>query len=81
MAKTATFGVLHLGTSFGVGYLLTGSIAIAGAITLVEPLVNTVMHYFFDKGWEHPRWQAWLARGQSPDKAHRTEPEAATATA
>ena len=64
MAKTASFGVLHLGTSFGVGYLLSGSVAIAGAITLVEPLVNTVMHYFFDKGWEHPRWQAWLAHGR-----------------
>jgi uncharacterized membrane protein len=51
MAKTATFGVLHLGTSFTVGYLLTGSVAIAGAITFVEPVVNTVMHYFFEKYW------------------------------
>ena len=65
MAKTAAFGVLHLGTSFGVGYQLTGSVAMAGAITLVEPLVNTVMHYFFDKGWEHPRWQAWLSSRRS----------------
>ena len=65
MAKTASFGVSHLATSFGVGYLLTGSLAMAGAITLVEPLVNTVMHYFFEKGWEHPRWQAWLQRRQA----------------
>ncbi len=52
MAKTATFGMLHLGTSFTVGYALTGSVAIAGAITFVEPAVNTVMHYFFDKAWD-----------------------------
>jgi uncharacterized membrane protein len=51
MAKTATFGVLHLGTSFTIGYLFTGSVAIAGAITFIEPAVNTVMHYFFDKYW------------------------------
>ncbi len=51
MAKTATFGALHLVTSFTVGYALTGSVAIAGAITFVEPVVNTVMHYFFDKYW------------------------------
>ncbi|GAP35070.1 DUF2061 domain-containing protein [Piscinibacter sakaiensis] len=70
MAKTATFGVLHLGTSFGVGYLLTGSAAIAGALSLVEPLVNTVMHYFFDKGWDHPAWQQRLARwGRRPAAA------------
>lgn len=55
MAKTATFGALHVGTSFGVTYALTGNIAVAGAVTFVEPLVNTVMHYFFDKHWDHPK--------------------------
>ena len=52
MAKTASFGVMHLGIAFGVSYALTGSIAIAGAITFVEPLVNTVAHYFFERWWE-----------------------------
>lgn len=61
MAKTATFGVLHLGTSFTVGYALTGSVAIAGAITFVEPAVNTVLHYFFDRYWGHPALRARLA--------------------
>jgi uncharacterized membrane protein len=54
MAKSAAFGLVHIATSFGVGYALTGSLAIAGAMTLVEPVVNTVAHYFFDKGWD--RW-------------------------
>ncbi len=52
MAKSAAFGVMHLGIAFGVSYVLTGSVAIAGAITVVEPLVNTVAHYFFDRWWE-----------------------------
>ena len=51
MAKSATFGVMHLGIAFGVSYALTGSVAIAGAITLVEPVVNTVAHYVFDRWW------------------------------
>ena len=51
MAKSATFGVMHLGIAFGVSYALTGSVAIAGAITVVEPLINTVAHYFFDRWW------------------------------
>jgi len=67
MAKTASFGVLHLGTSFTVTYALTGNVAVAGAVTFVEPLVNTVMHYFFDKYWEHPRLRVWFnRRGSSP---------------
>lgn len=57
MAKTATFGVMHVVTSFTVTYGLTGNITVAGVVTFVEPLVNTVMHYFFDKYWEHPRWE------------------------
>ncbi|RTL37454.1 MAG: DUF2061 domain-containing protein [Burkholderiales bacterium] len=62
MAKTLSFGVLHLGTSFGVTYALTGSVAVAGAVTFIEPAINTVMHYFFDKTWDDPRFEAWRAR-------------------
>mgnify|MGYP000882715913 CR=1 FL=1 len=51
MAKSAAFGVMHLGIAFGVSYALTGSLAVAGAITVVEPAVNTVAHYFFDRWW------------------------------
>ena len=59
MAKSASFGVLHLGVAFGVSYALTGDVAIAGAITFVEPAVNTVVHYFHDKHWPRlaARWQ------------------------
>jgi uncharacterized membrane protein len=69
MAKSATFGVLHLGTSFGVGYAISGSVAVAGAITLVEPAVNTVVHYFFDRWW-HARHDASAMRGASVESPH-----------
>lgn len=55
MAKSAAFGILHLGIAFGVSFALTGNVAVAGAITLVEPVLNTVAHYFFDRGWERRR--------------------------
>ncbi len=58
MAKTLTFGIMHLGIAFSVTYALTGSLAISGAITFIEPAVNTVAHYFFDKFWEHRERQA-----------------------
>lgn len=69
MAKTASFGVLHLGTSFGVTYALTGNIAIAGAVTFVEPLVNTVIHHFFEKYWGHPALLAWWANRRTSTEA------------
>ncbi|WP_439671417.1 DUF2061 domain-containing protein [Cupriavidus necator] len=67
MAKTLTFGIMHLGIAFSVTYALTGSLAISGAITFIEPAVNTVAHYFFDRYWEkRERRQAGTARNHAP---------------
>ena len=57
MAKSASFGVMHLGIAFGVSYALTGSVTVAGAITVVEPICNTVAHYFFDRWWDRRQSQ------------------------
>ncbi len=62
MSKSIAFGVMHVGIAFSVGYALTGSVAVAGAITLVEPVANTVAHYFFDRAWDRPGFRAWRAR-------------------
>ena len=35
MAKTLTFGIMHLGIAFSVTYALTGSLAISGAKALL----------------------------------------------
>ncbi|SPC06813.1 DUF2061 domain-containing protein [Cupriavidus taiwanensis] len=52
MAKTLTFGIMHLGIAFSVTYALTGSLAVSGAVTFIEPAINTVAHYFFDRYWD-----------------------------
>ena len=69
MAKSTAFGVLHLGIAFGVGYALSGSLAMAGALTLVEPAVNTVAHYIFDRWWE-ARHSAVTPGGASVESTH-----------
>ena len=51
MIKTMSFAVVHFTVAFSVGYVLTGSIVIGGAIALVEPAVNTVAYYFHEKVW------------------------------
>ncbi|KPJ95609.1 MAG: hypothetical protein AMJ55_03405 [Gammaproteobacteria bacterium SG8_15] len=40
--KTVTFAIVHFTVAFAVGYLMTGSVVVGGAIALVEPMVNTV---------------------------------------
>ncbi|CAG9174130.1 DUF2061 domain-containing protein [Cupriavidus respiraculi] len=71
MAKTLSFGIMHLGIAFSVTYALTGSLAISGAITFIEPAVNTVAHYFFDRYWE--RRQASRRNGGHDAPAARAE--------
>jgi uncharacterized membrane protein len=55
MAKTASFAVVHMTVAFGVGYALSGSAVIGGAMALVEPAVNTVAYFFHEKLWERMR--------------------------
>jgi uncharacterized membrane protein len=49
--KTISFAVLHFSVGFGVTYLLTGSIAIATGVALIEPAVNTVVFFFHERAW------------------------------
>jgi uncharacterized membrane protein len=51
LAKTATFAVVHFAVAFSIAYLLTGSITIAGALALIEPLANTVAYLLHERAW------------------------------
>lgn len=56
LTKTATFACVHFSVAFGIAYLLTGSIGIAGAIALIEPLANTVAYFLHERAWSRVRW-------------------------
>lgn len=51
MTKTVTFALVHFTVAFSVGYLLSGSVLVGGAIALVEPAINTVAYHFHEKAW------------------------------
>ena len=53
MTKTLSFAAVHFTVAFGVGYALTGSVVVGGALALVEPACNTVAYYFHEKVWKH----------------------------
>ena len=52
MKKTLSFAAVHFSVAFSVGYLMTGSVAVGGAIALVEPACNTVAYFFHEKFWQ-----------------------------
>ena len=51
LAKTFTYLSIHLVIGFSVAYLFTGSVAVAGGIALIEPVVNAVAFFFHEKVW------------------------------
>lgn len=73
LLKTLTFAAVHFSVAFGVAYLLTGSVGIAGALALVEPMANTVAFYFHERAWQ------WL--GRTTASSRTSSPGSASAAA
>ncbi len=64
MNKTMSFAVVHFSVAFSVGYLLSGSVLVGGAIALVEPAINTIAYHFHEKAWNRFSRQDHSAAGQ-----------------
>jgi uncharacterized membrane protein len=64
MNKTMSFAVVHFCVAFSVGYLLSGSVLVGGAIALVEPAINTIAYHFHEKAWNRFGRQGHSAAGQ-----------------
>jgi uncharacterized membrane protein len=60
--KTLSFAAVHFTVAFTVGYLLTGSVVVGGAMALVEPACNTVAYYFHEKVWARAAVRQRVAR-------------------
>ena len=54
MKKTLSFAAVHFTVAFSLGYLLTGSLLVGGALALLEPALNTVAYYWHERAWN--RW-------------------------
>ena len=49
--KTMTYGVMHFCVAATVAYVLTGSLAAALSIGLIEPFVQTFFYNFHERAW------------------------------
>jgi len=51
MNKTMSFAAVHFTVAFSVGYAMTGSVLVGGALALVEPAINTVAYHIHEQAW------------------------------
>ena len=66
LSKTITYLLIHLSIGFSVAYLFTGSVAVAGGIALVEPMVNAVAFFIHEKVWK----RALILNNLAGDASH-----------
>ena len=52
LIKTFTYLTIHLTIGFSVAYVLTGSVALAGGIAIIEPCINAIAFFFHEKAWK-----------------------------
>ncbi len=76
MAKTASFATIHFTVAFSVGYALTGSVVVGGAMALIEPAINTVAFFFHEMAWKKieankPVLEAVFSQALQPSKQIR----------
>lgn len=52
LKKTLSYYIMHITVAMLVGYFVTGSLAMAIALSLIEPTVQAVAFFFHEKIWE-----------------------------
>jgi uncharacterized membrane protein len=68
LIKTLTYLSIHLTVGFTVAYAMTGSLALAGGIALVEPVINAVAFFFHEQAWKRVdarREAPWFRKGRA----------------
>lgn len=71
-AKTTSQIGMHMGVSFGILYVMTGSVAIGGVAAVLEPICNVILMPLHDRMWERIR-----ARVEARQANSVAQPEAA----
>jgi len=56
LAKSITWRIIAILSTFVVGYVLTGSVDFAASLALLSNLINFILYYFHERLWLRVRW-------------------------
>jgi uncharacterized membrane protein len=51
LCKSISYRILSLVSIFVVGYLVTGSLVVAGSIALIDQAWKTIMYFLHEQAW------------------------------
>jgi uncharacterized membrane protein len=56
LAKSLTWRIIAILSTFGVGYILSGSVAFAAGLSFLSNLINFVLYYVHERVWLRVDW-------------------------
>jgi uncharacterized membrane protein len=56
LAKSLTWRVIAVVSTFIIGYAMTGSLAFAASLTVVSNVINFVLYYLHERIWLKVNW-------------------------
>jgi uncharacterized membrane protein len=56
LAKSLTWRVIAVVSTFIIGYAMTGSLSFAASLTVVSNVINFVLYYLHERVWLQVGW-------------------------
>ena len=56
LTKTITWRLTGSGATFGISWLVSGDVAVAGRIAVIQIVANTVLYYVHERIWNTVKW-------------------------
>jgi uncharacterized membrane protein len=56
LAKSLTWRLIAVISTFVIGYAMTGSLAFAASLTVVSNLINFILYYIHERVWLKVNW-------------------------
>ena len=56
LTKTVSWRVTGSGATFLIAWLISGSMAVAGPIAVIQLVMNTILYYVHERIWNKVSW-------------------------
>ena len=56
LVKTISWRITGSGATFAIGWIISGNVAVAGTIAVIQLITNTVLYFAHERVWNKIKW-------------------------
>jgi uncharacterized membrane protein len=56
LVKTVSWRITGSGATFGISYMISGNIVVAGSIAIIQLVSNTILYFIHERVWNRVKW-------------------------